>query len=258
MTLQLGRDAVTVIGFTVLTLLLWGAWALWIRRRHPVARSYPLFTRAAEAIGRAAEEGSLVHLTLGNGSLVGSDAMTSVAALEGMSLLLALSAAYDTPPIITTGDPTLYLLADDWMRRAYLRVDNVDRYRPLLVQFSANDAVTYAAWAATYTLDADRGGTQAMVGAFRQEVSLLTDAGVRKGFELMGGAVDPIGIASLYPTTPVEGLAMGEDLFTGAALAQERASLQALIWTEETLRWLLIASLIGVAILSLLGLGMGG
>ncbi len=255
---NLSLETLVVLGFVGVAILAWGGWALFARRHLPAARAFPLFSRAAGAIGRAAEEGALVHLTLGSGSLVGSDAMTSVAALEGMTPLLSFSAAYDTPPIITTGDPTLYLLADDWMRRAYSRVGNVERYRPLLVQFSAGDPVTYAAWAATYPLDADKGGTQAMVGAFRQEVSLLADAAVRKGFEVMGGAVNPTGIAALYPATPVQGLAMGEDLFTGAALAQEKPSLQALVWAEDSLRWLLIAAIVAVVVLSLLGIQVGG
>ncbi len=258
MTLNLSIPVLTTLAFIVAALLAWGGFALAVRRRKLSIRAYPLFSKAAGEIGRAAEEGALVHLTLGSGSLIGDDAMTSVAALEGMTPLLSLAAAYDTPPIITSGDPTLYLLADDWMRRAYLRVGNVDRYRPLLVQFSAADSLAYAAWASTYALDAEKGGTQVMVGAFEQEVSLLTDAAVRKGFYLMGGAVSPIGIASLYPTTSVQTLAMGEDLFTGAAAGQEKPSLDALVWAEEAMRWLLILAIVAMVLLSVAGIEVGG
>ena len=37
--------------------------------------------------------------------------MTSVAAVRDLNTLVDLSATYDTPPVITTGDPLLYLLA---------------------------------------------------------------------------------------------------------------------------------------------------
>ncbi len=258
MTLNLSTPILATLAFTGIALLGWGCFALMLRRRKPSMRRFPLFSRAAGEVGRAAEEGALVHLTLGSGSLVGSDAMTSVAALEGMTPLLSLAAAYDTPPIITTGEPTLYLLADDWMRRAYLRVGNVERYRPLLVQFSADDPLLYAAWASTYALDAEKGGTQIMVGAFEQEVSLLADAAVRKSFNLMGGTVSPTGISALYPATDVHRLAIGEDLFSGAAAGQEKPSLEALVWAEEMMRWLLILSIVVIAILSVMGIEVGG
>ncbi len=254
---NLGLSVSVVAAFILVSLVAWGGVLAASRKKSWHVREYPLFTHAADEVGRAAEEGALVHLSLGHGSLVGHDAMTSIASLEGLAPLMAMAAAYDTPPIITTGDPTLYLLADDWMRRAYTQVGNVERYRPLLVQFNAAAPLPYAAWAATYTLDAEKGGAQVMVGAFDQEVSLIADAAVRKDFYLMGGAVSPVAIAALYPTTPVQTLAIGEDLFTGAVRVKEGGG-EALILVEEVLRWLLVLIIIGVALLSLFGIELGG
>ncbi len=108
-----------LIGFSVVLI---GAVALALygiryRERLPEARRFPVFRPLSHEVGKAAEEGALIHIALGNGAVTGENAMVSVAALEGLTALCDLSAAYDTPPIITTGDPTLYVLADDWMRR---------------------------------------------------------------------------------------------------------------------------------------------
>ncbi|MBN1873327.1 MAG: hypothetical protein JXA33_03785, partial [Anaerolineae bacterium] len=57
------------------------------RNQSPSTRSVPVFHSLTDEVGRVAEEGASVHVALGNGSLIGDDAMTSVAALQGLSAL---------------------------------------------------------------------------------------------------------------------------------------------------------------------------
>jgi len=217
-------------------------------------RDFPIFRAFSGEVGRAAEEGALIHISLGSGALTGEDAMTSLAALESLSALFELAAAYDTPPIITTGDPTLYILADDWMRRAYARLGNAERYRPTLVQFTAATPTTYAAMAATYL--AEKGvGANMFLGAFDQEVSLLTDAVVRRGARAIGGAVSPLGLAPLYAALGPADLVMGEDLFAGGAEATQRSVFWASLGTQDFLRWVIVIAMLIIAVFSTLGLG---
>ncbi|MBN1922581.1 MAG: hypothetical protein JW892_15135 [Anaerolineae bacterium] len=225
-------------------------------RRTPAKhlRDFPIFRALSGEVGRAAEEGTLIHISLGSGSLAGEDAMTSLAALESLSALFDLAAAYDTPPIITTGDPTLYILADDWMRRAYARLGNAERYRPTLVQFTAATPATYAAMAATYL--SEKGvGANVFMGAFDQEVSLLTDAVARRDARAIGGAVSPPGLAALFTALGPAHLVMGEDLFAGGAEATQRSVFWASLGTQDFLRWLIVIGMILTALLSVLGLG---
>lgn len=243
----------------IATLIAGGSLAYYIirQRRHALdVRHYPLFQALAEEVGRAAEGGTLLHLALGRGDITGQDALTSITAFQGLSQLLNLAAAYDTPPIISTGNPTLYLLADDMMRRAYARIGNVKRYRPTLVQYVAASPVTYAAMAATQLYKAE-GGSNSVMGVFDQEAGLLLDAGERHGVSVMGGAVSPQGLAAMYPVMLNDDLAMGEDFFSGSTAAQGGPIHRASLWTQELLRWVLIAAMVLAGLLALFGLGGG-
>jgi hypothetical protein len=221
-------------------------------------RAYPVFKSASDEVGRAAEEGILVHVALGSGSIMGENAMTSVAALQGLSAMINLTASYNIPPLITTGDPTLYLLATDWVRRAYVQQGNLRHYRPISVQFTAANPALYAAMAATYLFDGGIGANFAL-GSFNQEVSLLTDVAKRQGVYTAGGTVSPQGLGALYPALNPKQLVMGEDLFSGCVSVSDQSLYRASLWSQDVLRLVVIISIIVLAVLSSLGIvSVGG
>lgn len=216
----------------------------------------PFFDDLSGEVGRAAEAGASIHVGLGHGGLLGQNGMTSIAALQGLSSLIDLSAAYDTPPYITTGDPTVYLLADHRMRRAYARLGNVGGYRPEFVHFSAHNPLLYTAMAGTLLHDRPV-DTNIMMGAFGQEISLLTESGWRRQTKSLGGTTTLEGSAALYPTLSQDRQLIGEFLFAGGAAVTDRSSFDAGLRAQNLLRWLVVLALIGIAVLSLLGL-IGG
>lgn len=224
------------------------------RNQSPPTRPVAVFRALADEVGRVAEEGASIHVALGHGSLIGDDAMTSVAALQGLSALLDLSAAYDTPPLITTSDPTLYLLAGDWLRRAYARLGSIDLYKSAAVQFTAASPITYAAMAATYLADGGI-GSNVILGAFTQEATLLTTTAEQRGIHTSGGTTAPQGLGALYPALDQEQLALGEDMFAGGAAVSSRSSALVSLWAQDVLRWLVILGILGAALISLTGLG---
>ncbi|MFP4396325.1 MAG: DUF6754 domain-containing protein [Anaerolineales bacterium] len=238
--------AFVLVGATMLAI-----YGLRYRETPPATRDYPLFHALSDEVGRVAEEGKTIHIALGNGGLASREALTSVAALQSLNALFNLSAAYDAPPLITTSDPTLYLLAGDWMRRAYTRIGNAARYRPLFVQFAAPTPTIYAAMTATYIFD---GGISSniMLGAFDQEISLLAEATQRRRIHSMGGTTSLEGISALYPVLPADEFAMGEDLFAGGAEVIRRSPYWASLSAHDTLRWLTIAGMMAAAILSII------
>lgn len=207
-------------------------------------------------VGRVAEEGTAIHIALGNGGIISDNAVTSIAALQGLSTLIDLSAAYDTPPFITTGDPTLYLLADNRLRKAYARLGNLSLYRSNHVQFAAATAAGYAAVAAQQ-LSINKTGTNIMLGAYNQEISLVSDAADQQRIKSFGGSTSPLGLAALYPTVDAEALIMGEQLFEGTDDAQ-RSAFEASLWAQDILRWLVIAGIAGTAIIAFISSLKGG
>jgi hypothetical protein len=242
------------LGLVLVAAIAFAIYGMRYRHQSPSTRSVPVFSSLADEVGRVAEEGASIHVALGNGSLIGEDAMTSVAALQRLSALIDLSAAYDTPPLITTSDPTLYLLAGDWMRRAYARLGSADLYKSVAVQFTATSPVTYAAMAATYLSDGGI-GSNIVLGAFTQEVTLLTTTAEKRGIHSSGGTTSPQGLGALYPALDQEQLVMGEDMFAGSAAVSQRSSASASLWAQNVLRWLVIIGILGAALLSLTGLG---
>lgn len=210
----------------------------------------------SDEVGRVAEEGKAIHIALGTGGIVGDNAVTSIAALQGLSALINLAAAYDTPPYITTGDPTLYLLADHKLRKAYSRLGNLGLYRPNHVQYATSATAGYAAIAGQQ-LRINNIGTNIMLGAFDQEISLVSDSAERQNIKSFGGSTSPQGLAVLYPLLNTKNLIMGESMFDGSQEAQQSAVIASL-WAQDILRWLVIAGIIGAAIISIVSTSMGG
>ncbi len=207
-------------------------------------------------VGRVAEEGTAIHITLGNGGIVSDNALTSIAALQGLSTLLDLAAAYDTPPLMTTGDPTLYLLADNRLRKAYARLGNLTLYRPNFVQFATSTAAGYAAVAAQQ-LSLNKVGTNIMLGTFDQEISLVSDAADKRGIKSYGGSTSPQGLAALYPAIGNKELILGEQLFEVES-ERQRSAYAASLWAQDILRWLVIAGILGTAIITFVSTLMSG
>jgi hypothetical protein len=219
----------------------------------------PIFGAFADEVGRVAEEGVAIHVALGSGGLLSEQGMVSIAALQGLDALVGLSASYDTPPFMTAGDPTLYLLAETRVRSAYARLGSPRSYRSTSVQFVAPSPLLYAAQAAT--LAADGGlGTNINLGAFDQEVTLLNDAALRKNVKLYGGATSALGLAALYPDVAPDRLIMGEELFAGGAEVVGRSAFWASLHTENLMRLLVVAAIMITVLISFLGAftGSGG
>jgi hypothetical protein len=245
---------VMALGIVLAATIAFALYGLRYRKQTPPVRPIPVFSSLADEVGRVAEEGASIHVALGNGSLIGEDAMTSVAALQGLSALIDLSAVYDTPPLITTSDPTLYLLASDWLRRAYARLGSADLYKPAAVQFTAAAPITYAAMASTYLAD---GGisSNVILGALTQEATLLTTAAERRGIHTSGGTTLPQGLGALYPALDHEQLVIGEDVFAGITATSQRSSALASLGAQNILRWIVILGILAAALISLTGLG---
>lgn len=237
----------------LLTPLLLGVLWLWHGRRErpPDIRPLPAFQDLWDEMKRAAESGGTIHIALGSGGLSGEDAVTSLASLQAVEALADAAVAYDTPPIITVGNPTLLPLAQDVLRRAYERRGLADLYKPNQVRFVAPSPVAYAAGAANVVAIGNV-TTNVMVGAFGAEVSLITDAGTQRNLPQLAAAAAPDAIGALYPVT--DRLAVGEELYAaGAQMTKDRRYLVGLM-TQDILRVLLVLVIVGLVLLGSLGM----
>jgi hypothetical protein len=206
--------------------------------------------------GRAAESGGTIHIALGNGGIIGEDAVISLAALEVVEELADTAVLYNAPPVITVGDPTLFPLAQDALRRAYERHGLMKRYNPDQVRFIAPSPVAYAAGVADVIMSEDV-MSNAMIGAFGPEVSLIADAGARRDLPQLAAAAASGAIGALYPAT--DRLAVGEELFAAGAQMTEKRRYTISLQAQDILRLILAGFIAMTAVLALLaGLLQGG
>ncbi len=229
-----------------------GALLLLRGRKGPPPRVRPLraFRDLRDEIGRAAESGKPIHIALGNGALNSEDAVTSLAALQVVEAVADAAVSYEIPPIITVGDPTLLLLAQDVMRRAYERVNLTELYDPAQVRFAAPSPVAYAARAAN-VVAAEDVTASVMTGAFGPEVSFITDTGARRGLPQLGAAAALPAVAALYPA--IDRLAVGEELYAaGAQTTRKRRYLVSLV-AQDIVRVILVLIILGAATLAFVG-----
>lgn len=243
-----------------LLFLLFGAFLLlsaqlWVRYRS--RKAAPLATRPVAAfrdlrreLACAAEAGRAIHVALGSGALTGEEAGVSLAALQVVDGLVEDAVALRVPLIITVGDATLLPIAQDVLRRAYVRLGLAELYDPDWVRFVAPDALAYAAGAAPVAAEPGV-ALNVSAGAFGPEVTLITDTGLRRGIAQAAAVATPSAAGALYPA--LEWLAIGEELFaSGATLRAEQRSRVAALWVQDILRGTVALALLASAVFTLI------
>jgi hypothetical protein len=172
--------------------------------------------------------------------------------LAGLQVVQALADAAvscNAPPIVTVGDPTLLPLAQDILRRAYERNGLAALYDPGRARFVAPSRVAYAAGAA-HVVATENITANTMYGAFGAEVSLITDAGVRRDLPQLAAAAAPRALGALYPA--IDRLAVGEELFAAGAQMTEERRYPVGLAAQDVLRVILVLIILGAAGLAFL------
>ena len=108
-------------------------------------RPLPALEQLPDAVGRSAETGQPLHVSVGVAGVGGTPTAETWAGLTALSRLADEAAASGTPLMVTVADPTALPLAQDIVRRAFIRHGNPDGYDPTQVRFIAPEPVAYAA-----------------------------------------------------------------------------------------------------------------
>ena len=208
-------------------------------------RPLAAFQELETEIGLAAESGGTIHMSLGNGSLIGEDSVTSLAGLQVVEILANAAAAHRAPLIVTVGDPTLLVAAQDVVRRAYERRGLENLYDSGQVRYVAPSPLAYAAGAANIVSSKDT-STNLIAGAFGPEVSLIAEAGARRNQPPMAAVATVESAAALYPSTVH--LAIGEELFAlGSQATGERRQLLSLA-AQDIMRVILMVVILATSL----------
>lgn len=232
-----------VIGLAFVFLLVFSVW----KRNDPrrALRSIPAFQRLQRGIELSVEDGSRLQIGLGRGGLLGPQ---SAAALAGLTLLrqvAEITADSDQPPIATSGDGSLMLLAQDTLRVTYRRLGIRDQYHLRLAQTTGLTPFSYAAGTLPLILDGYVSGS-ALIGNFGNEVGLISGASQRAdGFTLAGS--DGLSAQAILFASADEPL-IGEELYAAGAYMNAGNAHLASLRTQDLLRWLIVVLIVLTAL----------
>jgi hypothetical protein len=155
------------------------------------------------------------------------------------------AAACDTPLIVTVADPTVLPIAQDILRRAFVRHGNPGGYEPTQVRLIAPDPMAYAT-GVMGLLEQEPLTGNVMIGSFGDEYLLMGETGARQGIRQVVGAADPRALPFVYATAD-EPL-IGEEMFAGGAYTTRLPIQIASLLTEDWARWAIIAGIIIAAV----------
>ncbi len=167
MSIWLGLIGFGIAFFSALLLV---GFSLLRRRKAPVFRDIPAYTRLRKAVGRVVEDGSRLHISLGHGALSTPQSASALAGLALLRRLADLTSASDLPPIATSGEATLAILSQDTLRASakVLRQAGTD---PISGRLSGLTPFAYAAGAISVIRD-EKVTANVLMGNFGVEVWL--------------------------------------------------------------------------------------
>jgi hypothetical protein len=237
-------DALTVVTALIIILLSGGLFFFFLRRMGEPddVQLRPLggYQSLQKQIGLAVETGRHLHITPGRASLAGQGSPTSLAGLSILEYFADEACKNDVPPIITTGDGSLTIGAQDTLRGAYLGADRINDYDASLVRFQAAESNPFAyAAGVTDELRDQTISSNIMVGRFGSEAAIITEAADRMSFQQILGSDDPLALGVMAPFT--EYLLIGEELFAVPAYLQRKPVQLASLQLQDSLRILVCA-----------------
>jgi hypothetical protein len=234
------------LGLVVFTAVLMVIFAL-IQRRFPLSvRNIPAFSRIRRAVSLVVEDGTRLHVSLGNGNL---QTQFGAAAFAGLSLLRRLgetTSLSDRPPIATSGNGVLNIVAQDTLRTAHEAVAVEQSFDINNGRLTGLTPFSYAAGVMP-TIRDESISTNVLIGNFGVEVGLLAEAAERQNAVVIAASDNLPAQAVLYSTSPDPIIA--EELFAAGAYVQAGRMHNASLLTQDVLRWLIIGTILVGAIL---------
>ncbi|HSB90894.1 MAG TPA: DUF6754 domain-containing protein [Anaerolineales bacterium] len=220
-------------------------------RRWPTTlRRVAAFDALDSAIERAVEGGERVHLSLGTGSLIGSDCAPALAGAIALAKVAEATTMSDRPVVASAGDGALAVLAQEALRGAYARTGAKEQYRATSGRMLGPTPFSYAA-ALPVILSSEKVSVHLLTGSFGAEGALAADMGERqKAFVLAGS--DEIQTQALFFTTAEHAL-IGEEVFVTGAYLQGSGMQRASLRLQDGVRLALVAAILLGTLLRTLG-----
>jgi hypothetical protein len=212
-------------------------------------RPLPALEQLPDAVGRSAETGQILHVSVGVSGVGGTTTAETWAGLTVLSTLADQAAASDAPLVVTVSDPTVVPLAQDIVRRAFIRRGRPEGYDPTQVRFIAPEPIAYAAGVMDL-LDHEELAESVMIGTFGTEYLLIGETGARRGVHQVVGTANPDTLSLVYASA--DETLIGEEMFAGGGYLGRSPIQVASLLAEDWARWLVVAVIVVAAIARIL------
>lgn len=210
------------------------------------------YTLVKGQIGRAIESGSTLHVTLGQASIASAHSPATLAGLVILDNVVQESCANGVPPLVTVGEASLLLVAQDSFRHAFEKAERSSDFKTGLAQFVAheNDTLAYGSGVG-YIVGNNKLVSNIMVGHFGSEVAFMGIAGERQELDQVIGTDDPTGLAVGYTLT--NQVLVGEEFLAAPAYLEGQPSQVASLLVQDIARWVIFVALLAGAIYQWVG-----
>jgi hypothetical protein len=223
-----------------------------MRARYPALfRKIPAITRLRRAIGLSVEDGSRVHVTLGNADLTETSNPSALVGLSSLHSIGQLSSNSDQPPVCTSGNGGIALLSKDVLRAAAVETSTRDYYNPDTGYLSGATPFSFALGALDVMKD-NEVKTNVLIGNFGVEAGLLTTR-VENQVPFTMAASDSIVAQAVFMATNRD-VVIGEELYAIPAYLAFRPAHVASLRVQDYLRLLVSGVLIIAALLKIAGI----
>ena len=214
-------------------------------------RSIPAYEKIIQEINIAVEDGSQLHISLGRGGLTGPESSSALAGLSILKQVIERSSVCDHPPIVTTGNAVVSILAQDTIRGTSKAISVSAQRRNTSGELVGVTPFSYAAGTLT-TIRDDNVSANVHTGWFGNEVTWLTTAGERQSSPTIAGTASLPAQAVIYASAsdPL----IGEDLYSGGAYLDAGKMHLASLSTQDVMRWLIIVLILGSVLLNIFGI----
>jgi hypothetical protein len=157
----------------------------------------------------------------------------------------------DKPPLVTTGDGTLFVASQDIVRGTYDELGRPAAYRAQTSQFVApeNSPMAYGAAVSAIVNKGDY-GSNLILGHIGSELAIITEAADREHLEQIIGSDDLTALAVGMSIT--EDVIIGEELYAAAAYLQGEPAHIASLQLQDILRIMVALSILIAALVGLL------
>jgi hypothetical protein len=243
-------DGIGLLIFLALSLLL-VLLTVMQRKRSYTLRELLAFQRLRRAIGLAVEDGKRIHVALGRGNLLSENFGSALIGLGVLKRLSSVALIADHPPIATSGEGGLMLLAQTGLQAAHQRFGLPPQDLPQKAQLVGVTPLSFAVGSGMEIRD-ERVAVDLLIGHLGSEAALICDASHQQGNLSIAGS-DDLTAQAVFAAAASHPL-FGEEAYAAVAYMDGEAVHRASLQTQDLARWAIILFLIFASVVKLIGL----